>query len=149
MRYVFAILALLTLCVGANTALAQDGRRARQGVEAGEVQSLDRILSGIRQQFPGRLSDVDGPEDGRYRIKWLTPDGRVLMFDTDARTGRVLGVEGDIAPPRRDPRVQSQRSGSPSGERRRGRRRDDDDNFQDDDNGGTPFFGGGRRNRYR
>jgi hypothetical protein len=43
---------------------------------------------------------VQGPNVGafgepHYRLKWLTPDGRVLWLDTDARTGRVLGVEGD------------------------------------------------------
>jgi hypothetical protein len=103
MRYVVAILALVMLGAGLQPASAQDGRRARFGVQSGEMQSLDRILSGIRQQYPGRLSDVDGPDDGRYHIKWLTPDGRVLMFDTDARTGRVLGVEGNVGPRARVP----------------------------------------------
>ncbi len=98
MRFVMAILVLLTLGAAVDPAAAQDGRRARMGVETGEMQSLDRILSGIRQQYPGRLSDVGGPDDGRYHIKWLTPDGRVLMFDTDARTGRVLGVQGNVNP---------------------------------------------------
>ena len=58
---------------------------------------LERILPHIRSAHPGSFSDVDGPfadPEGRlhYRIKWLTPDGRVIWLDTDARTGRVLGV---------------------------------------------------------
>jgi hypothetical protein len=58
---------------------------------------LDRILPHIRSAHPGTFSDVDGPfadPTGRqhYRIKWLTPDGRVIWLDTDAHTGRVLGV---------------------------------------------------------
>jgi hypothetical protein len=58
---------------------------------------LERILPHIRSAHPGTFSDVDGPfadPEGRlhYRIKWLTPDGRVIWLDTDARTGRVLGV---------------------------------------------------------
>src|SRR6185312_11584575 len=79
-------------------------------VQSGEVRSLDEILNGIRRERPGNLADVQGPSigpagDPRYRLKWLTPDGRVLWLDTDARTGRVLGVEGDdrgppVSPPR-------------------------------------------------
>jgi len=74
--------------------------RARQGVQSGEVRSLDQILGGIRRERPGSLADVEGPNPGpsgepHYRLKWLTPDGRVLWLDTDARTGRVLGVQGD------------------------------------------------------
>jgi hypothetical protein len=69
-------------------------------VQNGEVRSLDEIMRGIRRERPGNLADVQGPNigpagDPRYRLKWLTPDGRVLWLDTDARTGRVLGVEGD------------------------------------------------------
>ena len=57
-------------------------------------------MRGIRRERPGNLADVQGPNigpagDPRYRLKWITPDGRVLWLDTDARTGRVLGVEGD------------------------------------------------------
>jgi len=58
---------------------------------------LERILPQIRNTHPGTLSDVDGPfadPDGRlhYRIKWLTPAGRVMWLDADARTGRVLSL---------------------------------------------------------
>ena len=97
-----AFLSALAACAG--TAAAQP-YRARQGVQSGQVQSLDQILNGIRRQRPGSLADVQGPNPSpegqpRYRLKWVTPDGRVLWLDTDARTGRVLGVEGeDRGPP--------------------------------------------------
>jgi hypothetical protein len=83
--------------------------RARQGVQSGEVRSLNEILNGIRRERPGNLADVQGPNAGprgepHYRLKWLTPDGRVLWLDTDARTGRVLGVEGDDRGPPGPPR---------------------------------------------
>jgi hypothetical protein len=60
------------------------------------VQPLDRILPGIRNARPGRFYDAEGPfadpvGGWHYRIKWLTPEGRVVWLDTDARTGRVLG----------------------------------------------------------
>jgi hypothetical protein len=72
------------------------------------AQPLDRILPEIRQGRPGRFYDAEGPfpeADGlyHYRVKWLTPDGRVIWLDTDARTGHVLGIaRGDwraLGPP--------------------------------------------------
>ncbi len=101
MRYFapFAIFLLLSAAAVSEPATAQPNR-ARQGVQSGEVRSLDEILNGIRRERPGSLADVEGPNFGpsgepHYRLKWLTPDGRVLWLDTDARTGRVLGVQGD------------------------------------------------------
>jgi hypothetical protein len=68
-----------------------------QGVRAGGVQPLDRVLPQIRRTHPGRLYDADGPTPGpggslHYHLKWMTPDGRIEWLDTDARTGRVLGT---------------------------------------------------------
>jgi hypothetical protein len=59
--------------------------------------SFDRILPEIRRHTPGTFYDAEGPfigQDGqaRYRIKWMTPEGRIVWFDADARTGRVLGA---------------------------------------------------------
>lgn len=68
-----------------------------QRVGAGET--LDRILPEIRAAHPGRLSDAQPwiDENGRahYRIKWMTPEGRILYFDADARTGRFSSSGGD------------------------------------------------------
>jgi len=99
MRYLAPALALFLIGAAADPAAAQPFR-AREGVRNGQVRSLDQILNGIRRERPGSLADVQGPDAGpagepRYRLKWLTPDGRVLWLDTDARTGRVLGVEGE------------------------------------------------------
>jgi hypothetical protein len=101
MRYFAPVVVALLLSAAAvlEPASAQPNR-ARQGVQSGEVRSLDEILNGIRRERPGSLADVEGPNFGpsgepHYRLKWLTPDGRVLWLDTDARTGRVLGVQGD------------------------------------------------------
>lgn len=59
------------------------------------VQPLDRLLPGIRRAHPGDFYDAEGPTygpggDPHYHLKWLTPDGRVIWFDADARNGRVL-----------------------------------------------------------
>jgi hypothetical protein len=60
------------------------------------VQPLDRILPAIRSSRPGRFYDAEGPFPDpaggwHYRVKWLTPEGRVIWLDADARTGRVIG----------------------------------------------------------
>jgi hypothetical protein len=57
------------------------------------AQPLDRLLPQIRRDHPGQFLDAEGAETGgnpHYHLKWLTPDGRVMWLDTDARTGRVL-----------------------------------------------------------
>ena len=57
--------------------------------------SLGQILPEIRRSTPGTFYDAQGPFPGpdgqaRYRIKWMTPDGRIVWFDADARTGRIV-----------------------------------------------------------
>ncbi|MDE2164116.1 MAG: hypothetical protein KGL29_03170 [Alphaproteobacteria bacterium] len=57
--------------------------------------SLERVLPEIRRHTPGTFYDAEGPFAGPggqqvYRIKWMTPDGRIIWFDADARTGRIL-----------------------------------------------------------
>jgi hypothetical protein len=84
---------LLVLAPGTASAQYDDGR------DRGGPQPLDRILPEIRRDHPGRFYDAEGPfmgGDGQmhYRVKWMTPDGRVVWFDADARTGRVLGTGG-------------------------------------------------------
>ena len=82
----FASIALLL-------ALAAPARAERDGA------TLDRILPEIRAAQPGRLSDaqpwIDDNGGAHYRIKWMTPDGRILYFDADARTGRFSSSGGD------------------------------------------------------
>jgi hypothetical protein len=71
--------------------------------------SLDRILPQVRSHHPGKFYDAEGPYRGpdgqfRYRLKWMTPGGRIVWFDADARTGRVLGPDSEmrVAPYFRD-----------------------------------------------
>ncbi|HEY3776660.1 MAG TPA: hypothetical protein VGL35_01235 [Rhizomicrobium sp.] len=57
---------------------------------------LDRILPTIRSGRPGRFFDAEGPFPDaaggwHYRIKWMTPEGRIVWLDADARSGKVLG----------------------------------------------------------
>ncbi len=96
----FAVIAL------ASPAGAQGRRASDFGYP--DVQPLDRILPTIREGRPGRFYDADGPfadANGglHYRIKWLTPDGRIIWLDADARTGHVLGPYRDMGPERMMP----------------------------------------------
>ena len=93
------ILALL-MAAGIATAYPATGRAQvpyDRGDYGGQVMPLDRILPSVRSGRAGRFYDAEGPFPDasggyHYRIKWLTPQGRVIWLDTDARTGHVLGV---------------------------------------------------------
>jgi hypothetical protein len=66
--------------------------------EWGDPQPLDRLLPQVRERHPGTFYDAEGPYSDanggmHYRLKWMTPEGRIIWLDTDARTGRVLGVD--------------------------------------------------------
>jgi hypothetical protein len=88
--YVFSAI-LAGLCALAAPSMAQPyGPPDRDG-----VQPLDRLLPGIRRAHPGDFYDAEGPTygpsgDPHYHLKWMTPDGRVIWYDADARSGRVL-----------------------------------------------------------
>ncbi len=95
-RAVLSVLVALCAAWATLSPVCAQGRYWRDEYGPG-VQPLDRILPRVRNGRPGRFYDAEGPfpdADGgyHYRIKWLTPDGRVIWLDTDARSGRVLGV---------------------------------------------------------
>jgi hypothetical protein len=89
---------LLLLIALASPAFAAD-RQAEGG------RSFDRILPEIRRHTPGTFYDAEGPfvgQDGqsRYRIKWMTPEGRIIWYEVDARNGHILGrVTGTLPVP--------------------------------------------------
>ena len=86
------ILAGILLALG-GAGQAQPYGPPRDGRDG--IQPLDRLLPGIRRNHPGDFYDAEGPTygpsgDPHYHLKWMTPDGRVIWYDTDARSGRVL-----------------------------------------------------------
>ncbi len=96
MRLILAVVfAALILSPGEPSPAAGDHDRARAAVRAGEVLSLERILSTVRRQFPGRVLDAGlfrrGP-DRRwlYRVKILRPNGNVMFILVDGRSGAIV-----------------------------------------------------------
>ncbi|MFP6759963.1 MAG: PepSY domain-containing protein [Alphaproteobacteria bacterium] len=94
--------ALLLFCLTAfavcpEVAYADNHRRARDAVNAGDVLPLSAVLGIVRSQFSGRVMDVDLQQRGQsmvYQVKLLTPDGRLMRISVDARTGRIGSVKG-------------------------------------------------------
>ena len=91
MRPRLALLGLLLLAPFAAPGIAH--------AQPSGAQPLDRLLPEIRRSHPGQFLDAEpgASESGspRYRLRWLTPEGRVIWLDTDARTGRVMGQAPD------------------------------------------------------
>jgi hypothetical protein len=91
--FLLGFLSLLAANI-AVPAVAQP-REGRPSEARDGIQPLDRLLPGIRRDHPGNFYDAEGPTYGpsgnpHYHLKWMTPEGRVIWYDADARSGRVL-----------------------------------------------------------
>ena len=66
---------------------------ARDARRQGEVVPALRVISAVRQRYPGADvldAELEGGAAPRYVIKILTRDGRRLDIVADARTGQIL-----------------------------------------------------------
>ncbi|MGV3695276.1 MAG: PepSY domain-containing protein [Paracoccus marcusii] len=91
------MLILLPLTLAAQP-IAPDYETARQAVDRGDMLPLEKILARIEARHPGRIVEVElEDEDGLwlYEIEVLTPEGRLIEIELDARTGAILGYEED------------------------------------------------------
>jgi hypothetical protein len=158
--WVFALV-LSALAPVAARAQSDDDWRSYPSAGNG-AEPLDRILPEIRRNHPGRFYDAEGPfvgGDGQmhYRVKWMTPEGRIVWLDTDARTGRVLGTGGG----RHDYSYDSPYGRDQGYDDRRSNREERRNHFNDDNNydrdegpdrperGGRDWNGGDRPERGR
>ena len=95
------------IALGLALALAAPGARAASGYALGmapvahvgpvfAIQQgllpLDRILPVVHRAVPGRVLDVQ-VVGAAYRVKVLTPNGRVAHVMVDGRNGQVLRVD--------------------------------------------------------
>jgi len=91
------------LCAGPAPAQREEGAaRARAGVRDGRYVPLASILDWLEARYHGRAIEVEfeaeaEDEDGdppSYEVEWLTPQGRVVELEFDARNGELLEREG-------------------------------------------------------
>lgn len=109
----YTLLALVPLLLLAT--LPKSHSAAEGGVDKviegpGDVKKLSEILALARRIVPGKVIDVEleydvGIEDDdavghwEYEIEILTEDNRVVEMEFDARTGKLLEIEGAPWPP--------------------------------------------------
>ncbi|WP_242469724.1 PepSY domain-containing protein [Rhabdochromatium marinum] len=82
--------------------LRRDHQRARAARLRGEILPIAEILHHISEQVPGEVIGIELEREtfGRqrvwiYELKILTPDGRRLEVEIDARDGEILELEGN------------------------------------------------------
>lgn len=95
--------ALLVVSGAAGAAFGDDSdhERAREALQAGEIQPLKDIVGSVESHCSGRVIEVEleqralgGQQIWLYELRMLTPTGDVLGLDVNAATTEILGVKG-------------------------------------------------------
>ena len=89
------ILVLMAALLLSGAAAAADHNRARDAVRQKQIRPLGEVLAAGQGRYPWRVMDVQ-LESGRWvdLVTLLAPDGRVQVIAVDARTARILSVQG-------------------------------------------------------
>lgn len=99
-RYSHFLLPLLLILLMSPPGRADDDEdRAalRDAVRRGEIRPLAEILAQISADYHGEIIEVELDEDDGewvYEIDLLAPTGDRVEFEFDARSGRLLEIEG-------------------------------------------------------
>lgn len=92
-----ALLLAALLTVSCPSPAGDDHARLREAQERGELVPLKSILDSIEAGYVGKIVEVEmDDEDGEfiYEVELLSPSGDVLEFEFDARSGKLLEIEG-------------------------------------------------------
>lgn len=88
----------LAACVLAGGAYAdQHWEGLHSEVRQGEAVSLEQLLDWLEARYLGEVIEVEMERDDdeiEYEIKMLGPQGQVVEFEFDARTGQLMKIEG-------------------------------------------------------
>lgn len=93
-----APLAFFSLPVLGQDAVFPDFEIAEEAVRRGEILPLARILERVAAIQPGRVIEVELElEEGKrvYEVELISPDGRLMEVDLDAKTGEILSLDED------------------------------------------------------
>ncbi|MCB8888350.1 PepSY domain-containing protein [Vreelandella malpeensis] len=66
-------------------------------VRQGEAVSLEQLLDWLEARYLGEVIEIEMERDDdeiEYEIKMLGPQGQVVEFEFDARTGQLMKIEG-------------------------------------------------------
>jgi uncharacterized membrane protein YkoI len=75
-----------------------DHDRARGAVERGDILPLETVLRAIRPSIDGEIVGIELEKEGSrwiYEIKVINRRGRMVEIAADARTAKVVKVEGE------------------------------------------------------
>lgn len=87
-----AAVAGAAVCAPLAEAVAGNHNDVRRDIKSGNALPLSQILGRIRRQFPGKLMDAGYNRNrGTYKLRIMSPDGRMQSIIVDARSGRILG----------------------------------------------------------
>jgi len=96
------LMGLLSLFGQVNADTQADHERAREARLRGEIRPIAGILHQVGEQVPGEVIGIELEREKRagqpvwiYEFKILTPDGRRLEVEVDARNGEILELEDD------------------------------------------------------
>ena len=83
---------------GRHERAEHDHDRAEQARARGEIRPLQDILALVRNRFSGDVAQIELERDHgvwMYEFKLIDGAGRLVGVKVDARTGAVIGSDGD------------------------------------------------------
>jgi hypothetical protein len=92
-----ALVCLVVSALPGPAAGGDDHRGLRQALARDEIVSFKTILDWIEQRYVGRIVEVElEDDDGEliYEVDLLSPQGDLIEFEFDARSGEMLDIDG-------------------------------------------------------
>ena len=92
-RTFITLLAAAALVAPALAQVPRSQWAPEQKEDSGREVPFGQIQRGLKQQYGGQLLDVS-KDGGRYIVSWIDGDGRRLVIEVDASSGRTISVRG-------------------------------------------------------